>query len=159
MSRGIAWQKHFLTFVSLVAAVLFMPSTMILMAGMMPTIAANVIDKSRQKSRAISVGMMNLAGCMPFLLELWMGASPNSIDAAMGIIVQPKTIIIIYTIAAAGYAIEAAITGMVATVMQQRAHARLKDIDRDLKELVNRWEDYVDGHTPLDDYGFPIDRD
>lgn len=159
MSRGIAWQKHFLTFILLVASVLFMASTMILIAGMMPTIAANVVDKSRQKSRAISVGMMNLAGCMPFLLELWMSPSPNSIDMAMNIIMQPKTIIIIYVLAAAGYAIEAAITGMVATVMQQRAQVRLREIDRDLKELVNRWEDYVDGHTPLDDYGFPIDRE
>ena len=77
MSRSIAWQKHFLTFIALVASVLFLPSTMILLAGMMPTIAANVVDKTRQKSRTISVGMMNLAGCMPFLLELWMSSSSS----------------------------------------------------------------------------------
>jgi hypothetical protein len=149
------WQKHFLTFVGLVCALLFLASTLILFAGMMPTIAANLIDKTRQKSKAICVGLLNFAGCVPFLLELWMGPSPNSIDAATAIILQPKTVIIIYTIAAAGYAIEAAITGMVATLMQQRAQARLKDIDKQLVELTDRWEYYVDGSVPLDDFGFP----
>jgi hypothetical protein len=157
MNRGIGWQKHFFTFVGLVCAVLFMPTTMILLAGMMPTLAANIIDKSRQKSRAISVGMMNFAGCMPFLLELWLGPAPNSMDAATVIVLQPKTIIIIYVVAAAGYAIEAAVTGMVATMMQQRARARLREIERSLVEMTDRWQEYVDGSVPLDDYGFPIE--
>jgi hypothetical protein len=159
MSRGLGWQGHLFTIIGLTCAVLFAPTTMILLFGMMPTIAANVMDKSRQKSRAISVGMMNFAGCMPFLLELWMSSAPNSFDGALAIMLQPKTIIIIYTIAAAGYAIEAAVTGMVATVMMQRASFRLKAIEAQLTELVDRWNYYVDGSTPLDDFGFPADRD
>lgn len=155
MARGLGWQKHLITVVALTCSVLFLASTLILFAGMMPTIAANLLDKSRQKSRAICVGMMNFAGCVPFLLELWMGPAPNSLDAATAIIMQPKTIIIIYILAAAGYAIEAAITGMVATIMQQRAQARLKEIDKLLEELVDRWNTYVDGSILLDDYGFP----
>lgn len=155
MKRQGRWQKTFMLIVGLTCAVLFMPTSMILVFGMMPTVAANVIDKSRQKSRAISVGMMNFAGCMPFLMELWMSAAPNSVDAAVSIMLQPKTVVIIYTIAAAGYAIEAAITGMVATMMQQRAHARLRSIDAELIEMVDRWNYYVDGNSPLDDFGFP----
>lgn len=151
-------QKHFLTVVALVSCVIFMASTMILMAGMLPTLAANLVDKSRQKSKAISVGLMNFAGCLPFLLELWMGPAPNSIDAATLILLQPKTVIIIYVIAACGYAIEAAVTGMVATMLQQRARARLKAIDVQLAEVVDRWGWYVDGSAPLDDFGFPEDR-
>jgi DNA-binding LytR/AlgR family response regulator len=134
-----------------------MASSIIIIGGMMPTLAANLMDKSRQKSRAISVGMMNFAGCMPFLLELWMSPAPNSIDTATAIMLQPKTIVIIYSIAGAGYAIEAAITGMVATMMQQRAAIRLKEIDNQLKELVDRWNTYVDGNTALDDFGFPAE--
>ncbi|MCB1538500.1 MAG: hypothetical protein H6865_00240 [Rhodospirillales bacterium] len=159
MSGGLGWRKHFLTVVGLTCAVLFAASTIILVAGMMPTLAANLVDKSRQKSRAISVGMMNFAGCLPFLLELWMGTQPNSLDAAVGIIMQPKTVIIIYIMAAAGYAIESTVTGMVATLKQQQAQARLREIDRQLKALVERWDYYVDGSVPLDDFGFPEDQD
>lgn len=159
MARGLGWQKHLFTVVGLTCAVLFMASSLIIFAGMMPTIAANLLDKSRQKSRAISVGMMNFAGCVPFLLELWMSPSPNSIDTATAIIMQPRTIIIIYVLAGAGYAIEAAITGMVATLMQQRAQSRLKEIDKQLTEMTDRWNTYVDGSQPLDDFGFPAHRE
>ena len=153
------FQKNFMLVVGLVCLFLFGPTSIILLAGMMPTIAANLVDKSRQKSKAISVGLMNFAGCVPFLLELWMGPAPNSYPAAQAIIMQPKTVIIIYVIAACGYAIEAAVTGMVATMMQQRARARLKAIDAQIAELVNRWDYYVDGSVELDDFGFPERKD
>lgn len=153
------FQRSFLTLAGLGCAIAFMASTAILFVGMLPTLAANLVDKSRQKSRAICVGVLNFAGCVPFLLELWMSAQPNSLDTAMTIIMQPKAVVIMYGIAAAGYAIETAVTGMVATLMQQRARARLTEIDGQLKELVDRWDYYVDGSQPLDDFGFPAPRD
>jgi len=160
MSKGgMGWRGYLFSIVGLTCMVLFMATSIVLTFGMLPTLAANLIDKSIQKSRAISVGMMNFAGCMPFLLELWLSPSPNSIDTALNIIIQPKTGIIIYTIAAAGYAIEAAVTGMVATVMQQRAFGRLKEIETRRKDLIQRWDEYVDGETPLDDFGFPKHRE
>jgi len=158
MARG-KWRAHLFTVVGLTCAMLFLASSLIIVAGMMPTIAANLLDKSRQKSRAICVGMMNFAGCVPFLLELWMGPAPNSIDAATAIIMQPRAIVIIYVLAAAGYALESAITGMIATIMQQRAQARLREIDKQLNELSDRWNTYVDGSVLLDDYGFPARRE
>lgn len=157
--KGLGWRGNLFLIGGLTCSVLFMATTAVMLFGMLPTLAANLIDKSIQKSRAISVGMMNFAGTMPFLLELWLSASPNSMDTALSIIIQPKTGIIIYTIAAAGYAIEAAVTGMVATLMQQRAQFRLQAIDARRAELTQRWDDYVDGETPLDDFGFPKGHD
>lgn len=159
MSRGINIQKQMLLIAMLACAVLFAPTSMILFFGMMPTIAANLMDKTRSKSRAMSVGMMNLAGAMPFVLELWLGPAPNSIEHGLRIITEPKSIIIMYVMAAAGYAIESAVTGMVATMMQQRATARLKQIDLMLNEMKDRWGDFVDGSQRLDDYGFPVSDD
>lgn len=157
MSKGaIAFQKKFMAFVGLVCAVLFIPTSMILVFGMMPTIASNLVDRTAQRSRTVCVGMMNFVGVMPFLLELWMSPAPNAIDHATEIMLQPKALIIMYALAGSGYAIEAAISGIVATVMQQQARARLKVIDATLEELQARWGDYVDGGVPLDDYGFPI---
>ncbi len=159
MSRGFGVQKQMFIIVALACAVLFAPTTMIFFFGMLPTLAANLVDKTRNKSRTMSVGMMNLAGVMPFVLELWLSASPNSLEHALAIILQPKTFIIMYVLAAAGYAIEATITGMVANIMQQRATARLKQIDQMLVELQDRWDTFVDGSVKLDDYGFPVGSD
>lgn len=155
---GLGWRGNLLMLFLLAAAAVFMPTTMILLFGMLPTLAANLIDKTIQKSRVISVGMLNFAGCMPFLLELWLSSGPNSFSYALDIIIQPKTGIIIYTIAAAGYAIEAAVTSMVATLIQQRATARISSIDTRLTALVERWDEIVNGETPLDEYGFPEHR-
>jgi hypothetical protein len=159
MSGQAKFQKKLCIFVGLVCSVLFAPTTLVFLVGMMPTIASNVVDKTRQKSRTTCVAMMNFAGVLPFLLELWMSAAPNSIDYALSIIAQPKVIIIIYVIAASGYAIEAAVSGMVANIMQQKAKSRLKVIAVMLIELKDRWNDYVDGNTKLDDYGFPVSED
>lgn len=158
MSKA-SFQKQVLLVAALACAALFAPTSVIIFFGMLPTIAANVMDRSIQKSRTIAVGLMNFTGVMPFLLELWLSPAPNSIDHALQIMVQPKAIIIMYTIAAAGYAIEAAITGMVATVMQQRATSRLKQIESTLKEMQDRWGSFVDGSQKLDDFGFPIVED
>ncbi|NBX66075.1 MAG: hypothetical protein EBQ96_03660 [Proteobacteria bacterium] len=156
MSRGINIQKQLFLIVALACAVLFAPTTMIVFFGMMPTIGANLMDKTRSKSRAMCVGMMNLAGVMPFVLELWLSSSPNSLENAIKIMMEPKSVIIMYVMAATGYAIESTVTGMVATIMQQRATARLKQIDLILNEMQDRWGYFVDGSTKLDDYGFPV---
>lgn len=154
----LGWRGWLLLIVALGCAILFMPTTMILLFGMLPTLAANLIDKTLQKSRVISVGMMNFAGCMPFLLELWLSNHPNNFGQALSIIIQPKTGIIIYSVAAAGYAIEAAVTSMVATLMQQRASARIRSIDTEMDEMTERWDEIVNGETQLDEYGFPERR-
>lgn len=155
-SNSLGWRGWVLMVAAMGCAILFMPTAIILLFGMLPTLAANLIDKTLQKSRVISVGMLNFAGCMPFLLELWLSAHPNGFGQALSIIIQPKTGIIIYSVAAAGYAIEAAVTNMVATLMQQRATARIRAIDNELDELVERWDEIVNGDTPLDEYGFPF---
>lgn len=155
----MGWRARLLLIGGMGCSVVFMATTVIMLIGMMPTIAARAVDRSYDKSRSLSVGLMNFAGCMPFLLELWMGHTPNDLGAAMQIILQPKTIIIIYVIAAAGYAIEIAVTGMVSSVMQQRAKARFKAIDKELAALRNRYDEFVDGSVALDDYGFPYGKD
>lgn len=154
----LGWRGTVLMFVMLISAFVFMPTTIILLFGMLPTLAANLIDKTIQKSRVISVGMLNFAGCMPFLLELWLSSTPNDFNAALNIIIQPKTGIIIYSVAAIGYAIEAAVTNVVASLMQQRAAVRIKTIDARMEELTERWDEIVNGETPLDEFGFPEHR-
>lgn len=159
MSRGLNIQKQLFLIVALACAVLFAPTTMIIFFGMLPTIGANLMDKTRGKSRAMCVGMMNLAGVMPFVLELWLSTAPNSIDNALKVLMEPKSIVIMYVMAATGYAIESTVTGMVATIMQQRAVARLKQIEQILTEMQDRWGYFVDGSVKLDDYGFPVKSD
>ena len=70
------------------ALVFIIPQVFILLAlGLSPTVVAFIVDKSRRKYAAFSVGGMNVAGVTPALLELWNGK--NNVSAAMDILTDP----------------------------------------------------------------------
>ncbi len=53
-----------------VSAVL-LPTCIMLLVLMLPTMVAFVVDGTRGRKFVITVGMMNLAGCVPAVVELW----------------------------------------------------------------------------------------
>ncbi len=150
--RGMKLQ--FLIIFGLITSVVFLPSTVLLAIGMMPTIAAALVDRSKRKTKAVTVGAMNLAGCTPFLLELW--SQGHQFEDAVTIISEPRTIIVIYVAAIVGYLIDWAMAGIVASILYQRGLARKKAIVQRQKDLVERWGREVSGELPLDEQGFPL---
>ena len=139
-----------------ITAVVFMPTTIMLFLGMLPTLVAGLVDRSGRGTKALTVGSMNLAGCTPFLLDLW--TTGHTAENALSIISDPRTVIVIYCAAGIGYLIDWAMSGIVATIMIQRSGFRLKEIKRRQAELVERWGQEVTGTLPLDAYGFPIEK-
>ncbi len=140
----------------IVLATLFLPTTLLLFVGMLPTPAAALGGRGRKKTMVITVGAMNLAGCSPFLMELW--GHGNSFDKAFDIVADPETIIIIYCAAAAGYAISWAMTDITATTLYKRGRARQKAIEKRQEELIERWGKGVTGEIALDPDGFPLEQ-
>ncbi len=141
--------------VALFAALIFMPTTIVLLLGMLPTMVAAIVDRSGKGTQAMTVGAMNLAGCAPFLIDLW--ARGHAIDLAVSLITDPRTIIVIYSAAGIGYLISWAMAGIVGTMMVKRSQSRLKEIKKRRDRLVERWGPEVTGEIPLDAYGFPIE--
>lgn len=142
---------------SMAMGIVFLPTTFMLAIGMLPTLVAALVDRAKRKSKAITVGAMNLAGTVPFVLDLWRGG--NNFEASFEIIADPQAIIVIYSAAGIGYLIDWAMTGMVAGVLVQRGHARKKVIVKRQEELVARWGEEVTGELTLDQHGFRVDGD
>lgn len=140
----------------LIMAAVFLPTTVLLAVGMLPTLVAALVDRSRRKTRAITVGAINLAGCTPFLLDMW--TQGQSFEKAVSIIMDPTAIIVMYAAAAVGYMIDWAMSGIVASVLFQRGLARQQEIEKRQQELVVRWGQEVTGSIPLDEKGFPIEK-
>lgn len=143
-----------LTFIAASAA-LFLPTTLLLIVGMLPTFAMLVFDQTTDKTRAMTVGAMNLTGCMPFILELWQ--RDHTVNMALTYLTQPRTIVVMYFSAAIGYMIEWMVTGIVAGLAVQKAKARLSAVTKRKEELEKRWGREVTGQLRLDDEGFPVD--
>ncbi len=138
---------------SVLSAALFLPTTVFLFFGMMPTMAAYFADR-KGGWKAITIGAMNIAGCTPFLLHLW--TTHNTVTYALGLITDPRAVIVIFSAASIGLLIEWAMSGIVITIMTQRSKTRLMDIDKRLKNMAERWGEEVAGKMPLDEYGFPL---
>ena len=68
--------------------VFIIPQVFILLAlGLSPTVVAFIVDKSKSKYAAFSVGGMNVAGVTPPLFELWNGK--NTTTATEDILQNP----------------------------------------------------------------------
>lgn len=153
MSMG--WQARILVAILMITAVVFLPITIMLTIGMLPTIISRLIDKSPEATKVLTVGFMNFAGCFPFCYKLFQDG--NKIDNSMEILSDPLTIVIMYSCAAIGYAIEWLVTSVVAGIMVQRGRKRLEAIKNHQESLVTQWGQEVTGEIPLDPYGFPLE--
>lgn len=142
--------------IATVTAIVFMSSTVILIWGMLPTVIVAAFGAAKEKTRAITVGAINLAGCTPFLLHLW--SVGRDIEDAVAIALDPRFIIVTWGSAGIGYVIDWALSGIVATVLLERAKGRVEDIREEQEELVKRWGREVKGDIPLDSFGFPIEK-
>lgn len=148
--RPKGWGLQIMMIFGLLAAILFMPTTILVVFGMLPTL----VDR-KGGARAITVGALNLCGCVPFLLELW--TESHTAAFAVELITDPRTIIVMYAAAAIGYMIDWALSGIVATIMVKSSTSRLEAIRQRQEELVARWGKEVTGELPLDAEGFPLD--
>lgn len=150
-------KKQLLIIALLIAAVVFLPSTILLLLGMLPTIVAGLSDRSASKSKAVTVGCLNFAACFPFWMDMVMAG--HTTEQAMHMISQPATIIVMYMGAGAGYGLDLFLTQMIARFSVQQGHARLRKIKERQQKLTERWGPEVAGDKPLDSYGFPVSRD
>ena len=151
----MGWQGQLLLIIFLLTAVVFLPTTVLLFIGMLPTIVARLVDRSRSRTKVFTVGFLNFAGCFPFWFKLV--EQGHEFEDVLKILSAPTTIIIMYVAAGIGYLVEWAVTNLVAGLMVQRGKKRLEDLEKYQEALVTKWGPEVTGEMPLDQSGFPIE--
>ena len=138
-----------------IAGMAFVPTTIVLCVGMLPTIVAFLVDRTRKKYKVYTVGMMNLTGCIPFIFDMW-ARERHNIDAALEYIGDPNTVTLMYFAAFLGYLIDWGMTGIVATYLSHKSRTRIDEIERIQDRLIEKWGKEVTGELPLDERGFPV---
>lgn len=151
----ISWKMQILLIFIALAALMAMPTTVLIFFGMMPTAAAYFIDRTKTKTRALTVGAMNAAGCAPFILKLW--ATEHTLENSFMIVTDPRTIIVMYCAAGVGYLLDWTVSGLVGTFMVSKAEYRRNMIKERQAQLVERWGREVTGDVIVDVAGFPIE--
>ena len=153
--KGLPWSAQILMIMGVVMAIAFMQSTVIIAVGMLPTLVAALVDRTGKGTLAITVGGMNLAGCSPFLLDLWMNG--HELDMGFRMISNPTTIVVMYSAAAMGYVINWSLSGIVETLMIKKFTLRAEQIEKRKAQLKQQWGEEVAGDILLDPFGFPLD--
>ena len=153
--KRAGWKTQVFFIMLILICILFSSIAVILVIGMIPTVVAAIVDRTEGRMRTLTIGAINFAGCAPFIVEVF--KKGNNIETAIHYIIQPRTIVVMYFAAGMGYLIDWAMTGIVSSIMVQKSKSRLKEIQKQQKELTERWGQEVTGTIALDEYGFPQD--
>lgn len=134
-----------------------LPTTVLFFFGMLPSVVARFVDRTKQKYQTITVAFMNFAAVFPYWYQLVQRS--HTLDETLSILTTPINVVIMYAGAVMGYLIDWGLSGIVAAMMVQKGQNRLKYIKKVQQDLIKRWGDEVTGDIPLDPQGFPVSRD
>ncbi len=138
-------KQSFLVWVCVIFGLLFLvalPTMTLLLIGMLPTIVAYIIDRTRQKHAAFCVGGMNFLGVYYPLMQLWMGDRPTKdlTDLLPGLI----DFLMIYGAAGFGWLLFTSIPPVVAAFLTVMAQRRVTTLRATQRHLIEEWgEDVV----------------
>jgi len=121
-----------------------LPTVLILCVGMLPTMAAFIIDRRREKYTTLCVGSMNFVGVIPFLATLWQ--EDHSFDMAFTILADPFGWLMMLGAAGIGWAIYFVAPNLVSMVMAARIEQRIERLKNRQTELVEEWGPGVAGN-------------
>jgi hypothetical protein len=124
-----------------VAAAFFGATMAVIVAGMLPTIVALITDRSPQKHQAIAISVLNFAGVLPFIMDLWSGG--RGMAGAMAILMEPTAWFAMYGAAGIGWAIYTYVPKVIGLYTTQRAEAGIATRRALQKRLVARWGEKV----------------
>jgi hypothetical protein len=119
------------------AALLFLPSTLVLAIGMAPTLVALVVDRDPEKYAAITVGPVNFCGVLPSLIVLWQ--SGHEMSGAVRLLADPLNWVVMFGAAAAGWVILFTVPPAVAAFLVHRNEAEIKRLTAHQEDLVEEW--------------------
>jgi len=121
--------------------VISLPTVLLLLFGMLPTIVAWVIDRSQQKYATFCVCGMNFSGVFPFLSDVWF--KDHSTDAAVRILTNVFDLMVIYGAAAFGWMMFIAVPPVITQFISAMLQRRVQVLRAQQQTIVEEWGEGV----------------
>ena len=117
----------------------------LLLAGplMAPSLAAAVVDRSRQRYLTYAVGLLNLACVLPSLLRLWVQGHDRA--QALALLAGPDTWLLAFLGGGLAWLIHLAMPPLVAAYYAVRSRERLAELQKRRQTLEKNWGEEVAG--------------
>lgn len=146
--RGTGKFKVILIMSIVGAIVPFGLPTLLVCTGLIPTLVALYTDTDPEKSTTTTVGFMNLAGVLPFLVDLWQKGQTMSV--ALSIVREPRSWVIMFGAAAIGQLFLYIIPPIIASTTIARLESRLNTLKEGIEQLRTIWGPEVATTLPID---------
>jgi hypothetical protein len=127
-------------------ALLLLPSTLVLIPAMVPTLVARIVDPAPGRHLTITVGSLNFAGALWFMHDLWSaGQSFSAIAPTLSDIMGWLAALVG---AGAGWGIYWLMPIISRSIATTKSNLRLSRVRKSQEDLVEQWGDPVrGGHT------------
>lgn len=143
VERSLPTQAKVVLALAALALVVVLPSVLLLAVGMLPTLAAYLTDRTREKYAALTIGGLNYCGVLPSLVELW--ATGHAMEGVARELGSPQTWLVMYGAAALGWGLLSVAPGMVAHYVDARTRARVERLRGQQRQLIEEWGPGVAG--------------
>ena len=128
-------------------ALLLLPTTVVLLAAMVPTLVARIVDPAPGRHLTITVGSLNFAGALWFMYDLWSaGQGFSEIMPTLGDMMGWLCALVG---AGTGWAIYSLMPILSRSIATAKSNARMSRIRKSQEDLVEQWGDPVRGGTTL----------
>ena len=135
--RSRPWVKVLALVILFPFAAVLLPTTLVFFVMMAPTWVAYMTDRSRDKSLALTVGMLNGAGALPAIIELW--TRGQSHQMAMFLISDVFVWVVADGAAFGGWMIFAFMPTLVGSFYRMTTDTRIKGLVKQQKALIAEW--------------------
>jgi hypothetical protein len=135
------WRKLMSGVVLLILVMVTPGTVLVLFFAMLPTGVAFVVDSSRGKYAASTVGGMNFAAMFPFLFDLWMHG--NSVSAASAALTDAFAMTAIYVAAAFGWILHLGIPPIACAIHRVTSVGKISRLRMRQQRLIAAWGEEV----------------
>lgn len=142
-SSGYGWPGRIAAILALLGSLTIMPTTILFVVGMIPTFVAFFVDRDPRKRSGYSIGALNFAATLAFLIRLWVEG--NAMNTTMQLLVNPTTLMIIYASAWVGWLIHSLIPPFISDFVKKNAEKRISRILKHQKKIIEEWGEAVTG--------------
>ena len=139
--------KKWLLLIGLLSLV-FLPTMLVLVISMLPTLAALAVDKTKERYLAMGIGALNFCGCLPAIVILW--TEGQSLTVALSILGDVMLWLAPYGASAIGWLIYLSIQPVMASYYAATASQRLEELRSSRAALIEQWGDALAEHDDLE---------
>lgn len=139
------WARLAVLVFLLPAAAVLLPSTILLTVLMLPTLCAWIIDRVPGRSLALSIGLLNGAGTIPGMVQLWNGG--HDLPTMSRVLGDPYVWFAAYLAAGAAWLIFLMLPPLLQRYYGFATDSRLRGLEKRQDKLRAEWGEEVAGLT------------